>query len=71
MSEQFSLAGHEYITLNSLLKVEGWCHSGALAKQVIDAGQVTVDGCVETRKRCKIRAGQSVSFNGQTLVVIE
>ncbi len=69
MSEQFSLGVHEFITLSNLLKVEGWCASGALAKQAIEAGQVSVDDCVETRKRCKIRPGQRVSFNGQTLVV--
>jgi len=71
MSEEFSLAGHEFITLNNLLKVEGLCASGALAKQVIEAGQVSVDGVVETRKRCKIRAGQTVGFNNETRVVTE
>ncbi|HEY7886081.1 MAG TPA: ribosome-associated protein YbcJ [Cellvibrionaceae bacterium] len=71
MSETFSLAGHEFITLNNLLKVEGWCESGAVAKQVIDAGLVSVDGQVETRKRCKIFAGQQVVFNGNTIDVTE
>ena len=32
-------------------------------------GQVKVDGSVETRKRCKIVAGQTVSFAGQSVTV--
>lgn len=35
----------------------------------IAEGQVKVDGAVETRKRCKIVAGQTVSFAGQTITV--
>ncbi|PSJ42556.1 ribosome-associated protein YbcJ [Zobellella taiwanensis] len=71
MSEQFSLEGHPFIPLHNLLKVLGWCDTGAMAKMVIDDGQVRVNGEVEVRKRCKITAGQSVSFNGQDVVVTE
>lgn len=71
MSDVFSLDGSEYITLNNLLKVEGWVESGAVAKQVIDAGMVSVDGVVETRKRCKLTAGKKVAFNGNTIVIAE
>lgn len=67
---QFKLCGKPFITLNNLLKVEGWCDSGALAKQVIDAGQVQVDGETERRKRCKIVAGQKVEYAGQSIRVI-
>ncbi|PSJ42440.1 ribosome-associated protein [Zobellella endophytica] len=68
MSEQFSLEGHPFIPLHNLLKVIGWCDSGAVAKAVIDDGQVRVNGEVEVRKRCKITAGQAVSFAGQEVV---
>lgn len=71
MSEQFSLEGHPCIPLHNLLKVLGWCDTGAMAKAVIDDGLVRVNGEVEVRKRCKITAGQSVSFNGQEVVVTE
>ncbi len=67
----FNLEGREFITLNNLLKVEGWCESGGVAKQVIDAGMVTVDDIIEKRKRCKIKPGQVVSFNGEQIVVAE
>ncbi len=67
--EEFELAGHEYIELNNLLKITGLCPSGGLAKAVIAAGQVRVDGVVELRKRCKIRPGQVIEFEGQQVVV--
>ncbi|WP_116475288.1 ribosome-associated protein YbcJ [Zobellella maritima] len=71
MTEQFSLEGHDHIPLHNLLKVLGWCDSGAMAKQVIDDGQVRVNGHIEIRKRCKIIAGQRVEFAGQSVLVGE
>lgn len=70
MQQQFSLEGHAFIPLHNLLKVLGWCESGAMAKMVIDDGLVTVDGVVEVRKRCKITIGQQVAFNGQQVEVV-
>ena len=65
----FDLDGHEFIALNDLLKVTGACHSGGVAKLVIADGHVTVDGEVELRKRCKIRTGQIVEFDGESIQV--
>lgn len=65
----FSLAGKEYIELNNLLKVTGLSDSGGAAKMFIAAGEVRVDGAVETRKRCKIRPGQVVEFHGRRIEV--
>lgn len=67
--EEFSLEGREFIELNNLLKVKGLCASGGIAKVVIAEGLVTVDGNVELRKRCKIRAGHVVEFDGHKIVV--
>ena len=67
---QFELDGHDYIELHSLLKVTGLCESGGVAKLLIADGLVHVDGEVETRKRCKIRAGQIVAFNDRQISVI-
>lgn len=67
----FALAGHPFIALNHLLKIEGWVDSGAVAKLVIANGDVLVDGEIELRKRCKIIAGQKVSFMGQEIVVVD
>ena len=67
--DTFDLQGRDYIELNNLLKVTGLCASGGLAKTVIADGQVKVDGELELRKRCKIRAGQLVEFDGRSIVI--
>ncbi len=59
----------EYIELYKLLKVTGLCDSGGQAKHVIEENLVKVDGQPETRKTCKIRPGQRIDYQGQTLVV--
>ncbi len=69
--QKFSLGKHPHVDLCDLLKLEGLTESGAQAKVVIDAGEVLVDGKVETRKRCKILANQIVSFAGNTIQVTE
>ncbi|MFS2225182.1 ribosome-associated protein YbcJ [Pantoea sp. B65] len=65
----FSLGKHPHVDLCDLLKLEGWVESGAMAKSLIAEGQVTVNGAVETRKRCKIIAGQQVEFAGNKVTV--
>jgi ribosome-associated protein len=45
------------------------CHSGGTAKMMIAEGNVTVDGQVELRKRCKIRPGQVVEYEGRQVTV--
>ena len=69
--EEFALAGHEFIELHKLLKITSVALSGGEAKVMIAEGRVTVDGTVELRKRCKIRAGQIVACNGTTITVVE
>lgn len=68
--QTFTLNGQPHITLDNLLKCEGWCESGGVAKQMISAGLVQVDGAVETRKRCKIIADQVVEFEGQEIKIV-
>ncbi|MFC4728286.1 RNA-binding S4 domain-containing protein [Coralloluteibacterium thermophilus] len=57
-------AGHDVVELNQLLKLAGLVGSGGEGKQRVAEGAVTVDGSVELRKTCKIRAGQVVGFAG-------
>ena len=66
----FSLGKFPHVDLCDLLKLEGWAESGASAKLLIADGYVTVDGVVETRKRCKIVAGQTVAFDGNEVTVV-
>ena len=68
--DEFKLAGQEFIELNNLLKIMGLVESGGTAKIVIAEGRVKVDGIIELRRRCKIRTGQKVEFEGRTIVVI-
>ena len=68
--EELELEGSEFIQLCDLLKTMGFCETGGHAKIVISEGQVLVDGEVELRKRCKIRRGQVVDFEGQRVKVI-
>lgn len=67
--KEFILESSEYIELNHLLKIMGLCDSGGMAKAVIAEGMVKVDGEVELRKRCKIRKGQVVEFEGRKIMV--
>ena len=66
---EFYLEDNEFIELNNLLKVTGLCESGGMAKILISEGRVKVDGNVELRKRCKIRKGQVVEFEGHEIIV--
>lgn len=65
----FHLTDHPYIKLCDLLKLKGWCSSGAMAKNAIAGGEVRIDGRVETRKRCKVIAGQTVSYHHDTVQI--
>jgi ribosome-associated protein len=66
MIEKFKLED-EYIELIKLLKVAGLCGTGGMAKVVTSEGLVKVDGAVELRKRCKVRKGQTVEFQGNSI----
>nr|WP_283103715.1 RNA-binding S4 domain-containing protein [Shewanella gelidii] len=63
-------AGDEYIELYKVLKVQGMISAGGEAKHVIAEGMVSVNGEVETRKRKKIAAGDTVEFNGESVLVV-
>lgn len=65
----FRIAG-EFITLDNLLKVTGVAASGGAAKALAAAGAVTVNGQVELRKTCKIRAGQVVATSTARIRVL-
>ncbi|MEI7959133.1 MAG: RNA-binding S4 domain-containing protein [Verrucomicrobiota bacterium] len=59
----------EFIELHKLLKFLGVAESGAAAKALVASGEVSVDGAVELRKACKIRAGQSVETGDVKITV--
>jgi len=57
------------IELCQFLKFGGLAGSGGEAKQRIADGHVLVNGTVETRKRKKLAPGDTVTLDGETLVV--
>lgn len=69
MSHILAVRG-DYIQLDQALKATGLCSSGGHAHAAIEAGEVTVDGSVETRKRAKLRPGQIVNFAGETIELL-
>lgn len=60
---------NEFIPLDKLLKLIGAVGSGGEAHTVITAGLVRVNGAKEIQKRKKLRAGDQVEFNGQTITI--
>ena len=65
----FRLEG-EYIELNILLKLLALAPSGGAAKVMVAAGEVMVDGEVETRKTRKLRVGQVVTVGADEIRVV-
>jgi ribosome-associated protein len=67
-STEFTLS-RDHIELCQLLKLAGLADSGGAGKQLVAAGEVSVDGQPESRKTAKIRAGQAVQCRGVTILV--
>ena len=65
----FEIKG-DYIELIKLLKITGLCSTGGMAKIVTAEGRVKVDNQTELRKRCKVRKGQVVEFEGNIIEVV-
>lgn len=55
------------VELHKILKFEGLVPSGGVAKLAIESGDVAVNGEIETRKRRKMVAGDTIEFNGEVL----
>ena len=60
----------DHVELNQLLKLAGLCDSGGAGKAIVAGGDVRVDGAVEMRKTCKIRAGQVVHVDDVEIRVV-
>ncbi len=59
----------DFIKMGQLLKLANLVESGAMAKEVIEAGQVTYNGQVETRRGKKVYPGDIVEFDGESVTV--
>ncbi len=60
-------AGEDFIRLGQVLKAAGFVESGADAKEVIQSGQVSVNGETETRRGRKLHKGDIASYDGKEI----
>lgn len=63
------MASMDYIKLDQFLKQMQAVSTGGQAKLMIQDGEVSVNGEVETRRGRKLVKGDRVAMNGQTWVV--
>lgn len=66
---EFTLKG-EFIPLIQLLKITDLVSSGGEAQMVVTDGLVSYNGEIDFRKRLKVKKGDIIKFNGQTIKVI-
>lgn len=53
------------IRLGQFLKLAGFAEHGAHAKEMLEAGEVELNGRVETRRGAQLHAGDVVAVGGQ------
>lgn len=66
---EFKVTG-DYIPLIQLLKAANLVQTGGEAQIVVSDGEVTYNGQVDFRKRLKVKAGDTVTFRGETIRII-
>ncbi len=59
----------DFIKLGQALKAAGLVESGVDAKYVIQDGMVNVNGQVEMQRGKKLIHGDTVEYNGSTIVI--
>ena len=69
MEKQIIFIDTEFIKLQDLLKFAGLVETGGQAKILIQDGYVTVNGEICTMRRKKIRNGDIVTLDDDTLEV--
>jgi ribosome-associated protein len=66
---EFKLNG-DFIPMIQLLKAATLVQTGGEAQIVVTEGEVKYNGIVDYRKRLKVKKGDIVEFNGNTIKVI-
>lgn len=69
MEKQSITIRTEFIKLDSLLKFAGLTETGGQAKEVIQNGEVSVNGEPCTMRGKKIRPGDTVELEGTVLTI--
>jgi ribosome-associated protein len=65
----YNLQGSEYIELIKLLKLLRIAGSGGEAKMMVEDGEVRLNGLPESRKRAKLRAGDTIEIFGDKIKI--
>lgn len=65
---RFPLNG-DFIELYKLLKITQLAGSGGEAKLMVEEGMVKLNGQTESRKRAKVKPGDTVEMQGYKVVV--
>ncbi len=60
----------EFIKLDQLLKFSGLVETGGIAKEIVQNGEVFVNGEICTQRGKKIRKGDRISLEDIELIVI-
>lgn len=60
----------EYIELYKLIKAADLVDSGGEAKQIISQEYVKRNGEIETRKRAKIKVGETITIGDVSITVV-
>ena len=68
MTRQISIHT-EFIRLDALLKLAGEVPTGGVAKEIIQNGEVLVNGEVCTMRGKKLYPGDKFSFDGETYLI--
>ena len=61
----------EFIKLGQALKAANLVESGVMAKEVIQAGEVLVNGEIDLRRGRKLYDGDIVSFDGEEIQIVQ
>ncbi|HZH73715.1 MAG TPA: RNA-binding S4 domain-containing protein [Mariniphaga sp.] len=63
------ILSEDYIELVKLLKLLGLADTGGRAGQLVEQGEVLVNGHTELRKRAKLRNGDKIEVFGSTIKI--
>ena len=70
MKREFVLQS-DYIELIKFLKLLGIAETGGMAKNMVEEGEVSVNGIKETRRRYKLKSGDVVEVLGNAIHIIK
>ena len=60
----------EYIKMDSLLKFAGVADTGGMAKEIIESGEITLDGETVVQRGKKVRPGMTVQVGLDVLIEV-